>query len=167
MKNSYLQKILSNRGILAYFFALGLMLVALIIALDIVLDAHASAEAVGQKIEMMKNATESFDRKKAVLDKATAKPITGEKIDDIQTSILLQIQRYNLSLTSLNSVSASDSKEKNEIFEIDVSGSYDNTMSFLSSFRKDTKALISILSVHFNPKNDVLNTTIKYKVYVR
>ena len=53
------------------------------------------------------------------------------------------------------------------MFEMNISGSYENTIAFLSSFRKDAKGLLSILSVIFHPEKDALRTTIKYKVYVR
>ncbi len=167
MKNNYLGKIFANRGVLVYFAALGVMFVALIIALDFFLDAHANAEAMEQKIQMMKQATDSYDQKKAILDNVTAKPITIDKIDEIQTDILLQLQRHNLGLINLNTVSPSDKKEKNQVFEMDISGSYDDTISFLALFRKQTKALMSILSVDFKPDKDILKTTIKYKIYVR
>lgn len=167
MKNNYLEKILANRGVLAYFVALAVLFVALIVALDFMLEAHASAEQTEQKIQMMQKATESYDLKKMALEKLTAKPITIDKIDEVQTGILLQIQKNGLSLTSLNAVSASDNKEKNQVFEMDISGSYDNTMTFLGSFRRETKALMAILSVSFRPEKDILKTTIKYKIYVR
>lgn len=167
MKNSYWHKILANRGVMAYFSALFVMLIALAIALDFAFDAHANAEATEQKIQNMKKATETYEQKKALLDKMAAKPVTADAVDEVQTSILLQLQRHSLSLSNMNSVTSGESKEKNKMFEMEVSGSFDNTMAFLSSFRKEAKALISVLSVHFNPEKDQLRTTIKYKVYVR
>ena len=167
MKSNYLQKILANRSVLAYFVALVALFVTLIIALDFVLDAHASAEATEQKIQRMIQATEAYDQKKVILDRASAKPITGDKIDEVQTGVLLLIQRHNLGLGNMNSVSSAEAKERDRVFEMDSSGSYDNTMAFLSSFRKDAKALISVLSVSFHPEKEELKTTIKYKVYVR
>ena len=167
MKNNYLEKILANKSVLAYLVCLGVMFVALIFGLDFFLEAQAHAEATQQKIKTMQQATEAYDQKKAILDKIPAKPVTNDKIDEVQTGILLQLQKHNLSLENMNSVSNTDSKEKNQVFEMDISGSYDNTMSFMSSFRNETKALISVLSVHFVPEKEKLKSTIKYKVYVR
>ncbi len=167
MKNNYVQKVLENRSVLAYFVAIGVLFVVLIIALDFTLEAHANAVATEQKIEQMKKATEAYDQKKSILDHAPAKPITNDKIDEVQTGVLLQLQRHNLSLNNMNSINPKEKKERNQIFEIMISGSYDNTMAFMSSFRKDARALISILSVFFQPEGNELKTTIKYKIYVR
>lgn len=167
MKNNYAKKILANRGVIAYFIALATLFFTLFIALDFVLEAHTHAEATERKIQMMRQATEAYDQKKALLDMAPAKPVTSDKLDGVQTHILFQLQRHHLSLSNMNTVSANEKKEKNQTFEMNVSGSYENTMAFLSSFRKDAKGLISTLSVSLHPEKDALRTTIKYKIYVR
>ena len=168
MKNSsYTEKILANRSVLAYLGAILAMLVALGFALDFAFSAYASAEATEQKIQTMRRATEAYDQKKAILDNVSAKPVTEDKIDETQTGFLLLLQKHNLALANMSSVALSDSKEKNKVFEMEVSGSYANTMAFLSSFRKDAKAPVSILAVQFHPEKDILKTTVKYKVYVR
>ncbi len=167
MKNNYVQKILANRGVIAYFIALGVLFIALLIAFDFTLEAHANAEMIERKIQMMRQATEVYDQKKVLLDMTPVKPVTSDKLDDVQTNILFQLQRYNLSLNNMNSVVSNEQKEKNQTFEMNIFGSYDNTMAFLASFKKDAKGLISILSVFFHPEKDELRTTIKYKIYVR
>ena len=167
MKNSYMQKILANRGVLVYFVALIVLFVALVVGLDFALEAHASAVQTEQKIKTMRQATEAYDQKKAILDKAPAKPVTVDKIDEVQTDVLLQLQKHSLSLNNMNSVAPREQKEKNQIFEMDFTGSYNNTMAFLSSFRRNAKALISILSVNFKSEKTMLKTTIRYKIYVR
>lgn len=167
MKNNYMQKILANRGVIAYFIALTMLCVALLVAFDFALEAHANAETTERKIQMMRQATEAYDKKKALLDMAPAKPVTSDKLDEVQTNILFQLQRNHLNLSNMNFVTSNDQKEKNQTFEMNISGSYDNTMAFLSSFKKDAKGLISILSVFFHPEKDELRTTIKYKIYVR
>lgn len=167
LKNNYIQKIFANRSVLAYCVCLVVMFLALLIGFDFLLEAQTHAEATEKKIETMRKATETFDQKKVLLDKAVAKPITNDKIDEVQTGILLMLQRHNLSLDNMNSISNGEQKEKNLVFEIAISGTYDDTVAFLSSFRKEAKALISILAVHFNPDKSIIRTTIKYKVYVR
>lgn len=167
MKNNYAKKILANRGVIAYFIALAALFFGLLIALDFALEAYTHAEATERKIQMMQQTTEIYDQKKVLLDMAPTKPVTSDKLDDVQTHILFQLQRHHLSLSNMNAVSANEKKEKNQTFEMNVAGSYENTMAFLSSFRKDAKGLISILSVIFHPEKDALRTTIKYKVYVR
>lgn len=167
MKNNYLQKIFANRGVIAYFIALTVLFIALLVSFDFALEAHAHAEETERKMQMMTQATEAYDKKKALLDMAPAKPVPSDKLDDVQTHILFHLQRHHLSLRDMNAVALNEQKEKNQTFEMNVFGSYDNTMAFLAAFRKDAKGLISILSVLFHPEKDELRTTIKYKVYVR
>lgn len=165
MKNNYLQKVLANRGVLFYFIGIALLFFSVIFMMDFSLSAYQKAEATKQKIIMMEKATDTYEQKKAILDKLEAKAIPENKIDEVQTRILLQLQRHKLSLVKMTSV-PSQKKEKNHIFEMEITGSYEDTMAFLSSFPREIKTLVSLLSVSFQADKATIKTTIKYKVYV-
>ncbi|MBQ8697964.1 MAG: hypothetical protein IJ521_03050 [Schwartzia sp.] len=166
MSNKYVSKVAANRGVIAYGAALLLVFLLILFASGVAWDSYQQAEATKQKIESMRKVTEMYAQKKALLDKEDARPIQESQIDAVQTSMLLQIQRHNLELSQMSSPVLGD-KEKDRVYEMEIRGSYDNTMEFLSTFRQKTKALVAVLSVSFLPDKELVRTSVKYKLYVR
>lgn len=165
MKNSYVAKVAANRSVLMHLALLFALSLLLLFAAGFAFDAYRQAGETEKKIEMMKEATEAYARKKTVLDKAVARPVTAEAIDGVQTGILKKLQEHHLGLARMSSP-AQNEKERNRVFEMEITGSYENTMAFLSGLSKG-KALIAVLSLSFQPDKETLKTSVKYKVYVR
>ncbi|MBO6211277.1 MAG: hypothetical protein J6N99_11370 [Schwartzia sp.] len=166
MSGKYFSKVIANRGVILYFVSLAVVICLVVFAAGIAFDSYQQAEAAEQKIASMRKAADIYAEKKALLDKEAARPIPEAKIDDVQTSVLSQIQRHGLELAQMSSPAQMD-KEKDRVYEMELRGSYDNTMEFLSTFRQKTKALIAILSVSFQPDKESIRTSVKYKLYVR
>ena len=165
MKNKYFSKVVANRGVIAYFIALVVVFLLVFFFFCAAWDSYQQAEATEQEIASMRKVADLYAEKKALLDKEAARPIQESQIDDVQTAVLVQIQRHGLELAQMSSEQVD--KEKDRVYDMELRGSYDNTMEFLSTFRQQAKALISILSVSFQPDKEIIRTSVKYKLYVR
>ncbi len=166
MNNKYFSKVLANRGVLAYISALLVVSLLVVFSFGFAWDSYQQAEATKQKMVSMQKLTETYAQKKALLEQEEARPIQDSQIDDVQTAVLVQIQSHGLELSQMSSPAQSD-KTKDRIFDMELRGSYDDTMDFISTFRQKTKALVAILSVSFRPDKEKVKTSIKYKLYVR
>ncbi|MBR5162543.1 MAG: hypothetical protein IKW79_00815 [Schwartzia sp.] len=166
MNYKYFSKVFSDRSVIAYFVVLFILFGLVAFAFGFAWDSYQQAEETKQKIASMQKATETYALKKALLEKEEARPIQESQVDEVQTAVLLQIQSHGLELSQMSSPSQSD-KEKARIYDMELRGSYEDTMEFISTFRQKTKALIAIMSVNFRPDKEAIKTSIKYKLYVR
>ena len=166
MSNNYFSKVLANRSVLAYFIALAVVFLLVAFSCFFAWDSYQQAMAMEDKIASMQKVTETYAQKKSLLEKAEARPVPESQVDDVQTAVLVQIQSHGLELSQMSSPSQTE-KEKAKIYDMELRGSYENVMDFLSTFRQKTNALISILSVSFRPDKEMIHMSMKYKLYVR
>ena len=165
MNYKYFSKVFSDRAVIAYFVVLFILFGLVVFSSGLAWDSYQHAQETEQKIASMQKLMELYEQKKALLEKAEARPIQDSQVDDIQTAVLLQIKNHGLELSQMSS--AQTDKEKARIYDMELRGSYDDTMEFISTFQQQTKALIAILSVSFRPDKETIKTSIKYKLYVR
>ena len=165
MNYKYFSKVFSDRAVIAYFVVLFILFGLVVFFSGLAWDSYQQAQETEQKIASMQKLMELYEQKKALLEKAEARPIQDSQVDDIQTAVLLQIKNHGLELSQMSSEQTD--KEKARIYDMELRGSYDDTMEFISTFQQQTKALIAILSVSFRPDKETIKTSIKYKLYVR
>ena len=133
------------------------------------LNSYREAVAVQEQESEMRNFLTSYNQKVAALNKEQLRPIPDIEVDDVQSKLLFSAQANNLELTSLRNLSLQDeqAKEHGKSFEMDLIGSWGNTVSFLENFGvKDT--LISIRNVRLTPEQDgCIKTILEYKIYTK
>ena len=142
----------------------------------IILMDYTAAEEIKAKITTMEEYLEKFQAKKQQLDSAGKRPINIKDLENVQAEILSAVQNFNLKMEGLRSIKDDDkiantepksdaeevvngenkknrrSVSKNKAYELTISGSYEDTMNFLSNFQKQ-RALITMRALTIAPEN--------------
>lgn len=133
------------------------------------LNSYRDAVAVREQETEMHNFLTSYNQKVDALNKEQFRPISDVELDEVQSKLLFSAQVNNLELTSLRNLSLQDeqAKEHGKSFEMDLLGTWGNTVSFLENFGvKNT--LISIRNIRLTPEQDGrVKTILEYKIYTK
>ncbi|KHM52791.1 hypothetical protein NZ47_02850 [Anaerovibrio lipolyticus] len=158
-----------------------------------VYSSYSKAKETETKISDMHNFLHDWQIKVDKLNGSEFRPVTEKDLDDIQATLLFNLQTNNLKLNSFKSLTPvksgaskdktpenaekKDSKKADEQkqkkkeqqnskhdFEMEFEGEYANVMQFLSHF-KAKNALINIQSVELKSKKGVIIAQLKYRAY--
>ena len=133
------------------------------------LNSYRDAVAVQEQESEMRDFLTSYNQKVDALNKEQFRPISDIELDEVQSKLLFSAQVNNLELTSLRNLSLQDeqAKEHGKSFDMDLLGTWSNTVSFLENFGvKNT--LISIRNIRLTPEQDGrVKTILEYKIYTK
>ena len=155
----------------------GIVAVCTLIALMGLFQLHQSyqlAQENTQQITNMKTIIDKYNKLNEKMNAEEYRPVDKEELDAIQTDILTNIQRNNLTLSDFSG--KADKKATNyQKYVLKVQGQWNNVMNFINNFRSTT-ALISINRVDLkqeknNDKDDnravLIECELTYKVYTK
>ena len=158
----------SNRSMMGYVAVSGILVLATLFGTSKAVLSYQQAQHVNQQpVEMPKT---NSDRKEKVnfLDDQTSRPGKPDEVESVTSDILYAVQGHNLKLDDYKIMARTQSKDKKatyQDFTMSVSGTYQDTVSFLQMFRA-RNALVQIISLKLAPQNGAIKTTMQYRVYV-
>jgi|GEM_PF-1458648 len=182
--------LLKDRGLLIIFVICAVLGVLITAASGKVLMDYTTAQETESKIGTMEEYLEKFQSKKKQLEGEAKRPIDTKELENVQAEILSAVQNNNLKMEGLRSIKDDDKKvstepkndaeevvdgkkenrrknvSKNKAYELTISGSYEDTMNFLSNFQKQ-RALVTMRALTITPENENYKVRLNYKIYVK
>lgn len=132
---------------------------------------YRAADKVKLQMSDMKSALKDWETKSTFLNQQQFRPVPADKVDSVQSDIMLAMQNYQLKLNDYKVIAAqAKSKDKEgdtfKAFEIGFAGSYENTVNFIENFRA-RDALIRIVELEMSPQSGMITTKLVYRVYTK
>ena len=116
-----------------------------------------------RKAEAMQVQIDDFNQKAAMVNQESFRPVKSEQVGFVQQDIMTLVQQYGLNVLSLKRMKAD---ETGETYQLDLSGSWAGTATFLESFQaKD--ALLGMRWLSFEMMNGSVQTIVQYKIYTK
>jgi len=156
-------------------------------------SSYTKSKETEKKIADMNSFLEDWQRKVDKLEGSEFRPVSAKDLDDIQATLLFNLQLNNLKLDSFRSLSPqktgpvkdnsavppANGKEKDgkkqkqnkkelqnsrHDYEIEFEGDYSSVMKYINNF-KAKNALINIQGVELKSKKGVIKAQVKYRAY--
>lgn len=170
-----------------------LMVLLMLGSTNFLYSSYKESKDKEQKTKEMNEYLDGWQQKVARLNTSELRAVTVKDLDDIQATLLYNLQLNNLQLTSFRSLNpqkkgdkeqpqnkqqqseaqekkANEKKEKQKLqdakhdYEIICEGQYGSVMKYISEF-KAKNALINIQNLELDAKDDKIIAKIKYRVY--
>jgi hypothetical protein len=140
-----------------------------------------------QEIQKDKDFINQYKRDESAFNMDTmsqAQPVSKREIDSIQNDLLQKTKNYQLNVTSINNIPAPVASNKNinnktqvqeknvtidgMEYEIAFSGTWESTVRYIRDMQRGS-GLLSIRSLSMKPKqsSDLIETSLKYKIYLQ
>lgn len=130
------------------------------------IKSYKAAEAVkAEKIKMTQEMKQFLDQKR-VLEGQKLKPVSIDKVDSTQSSIITKLSGSGLTLVNYKALNKDkQAKDRFAAFEVLFTGSYENTMSFLKDFGIPG-VLVNTQRLDIAQKKGVIETKLQYRIYI-
>ncbi len=115
----------------------------------------------------MRQTIKDWETKVSYINKQEYRPIAEDMTGAVTSDILVSAQNHELAMTDFKAAMPNQKKDSYErTYTLSLSGSYENTVAFLTTFHA-RDALINILSLKMQPQNGIIQTQIKYRIYIK
>lgn len=115
----------------------------------------------------MRQTIKDWETKVSYINKQEYRPVTEDMTGAVTSDILVSAQNHELAMTDFKAAIPNQKKDSYErTYTLSLSGSYENTVAFLTTFHA-RDALINILSLKMQPQNGIIQTQIKYRIYIK
>lgn len=158
----------SNRSMMGYVAVTGVLVLATLFGTSKAVLSYQQAQNVKQQTVEMQKTISDWKEKVNFLEDQTYRPVNPDQVESVTSDILYAVQGHNLKLDDYKVIARTQSKDKKATyrdFTMSISGTYQDTVSFLQMFRA-RNALVHIISLKLAPQNGAIKTTMQYRVYV-
>lgn len=131
---------------------------------SLVMSYHEKQETES-KIVAMQSFLSEWHEKSNLVNEASARPINNEQIEKVQSSIIRQLKALNLNLQSLKE-NTINNETNGRNYALVFDGDYNNTIKFLNNF-KAYDALLGVKQLKMQIRNQSIQTTLTYKIYIK
>lgn len=158
----------SNRSMMGYVAVTGILVLVTLFGTSKAVLSYQQAQNVKQQTVEMQKTISDWKEKVNYLEDQTYRPVKPDEVESVTSDILYAVQGHNLKLDDYKIMARTQSKDKKatyQDFTMSISGTYQDTVSFLQMFRA-RNALVQIISLKLAPQNGAIKTTMQYRVYV-
>lgn len=128
-------------------------------------STYNEAMEIQEKTTEMKSTIQDWKGKVEFINQQSYRPVSENQIDSVNSDILMSIGANNLKLTDFQVSKASEQKISHD-FSLKIAGQYKNVIHFLALFQaKD--ALVNLMSIHFVPRDGMLEADVIYRIYTK
>ncbi len=157
-----------NRGMMGYLVVTGVLAIATLFGTSKAVLSYQQAQNVQKQTVEMKKTISEWKEKVNFLEDQKFRPVKPDQVDSVTSDILYAVQGHNLKLEDYKILARTQAKDKKPTYQgytMSLSGTYNDTVSFLQMFRA-RNALVHIVSLKMAPQNGAIKTTIQYRVYL-
>lgn len=129
--------------------------------------SYNKMQEIDSRNNEMRQTIKDWETKVSYINKQEYRPIAEDMTGAVTSDILVSAQNHELAMTDFKAAMPNQKKDSYErTYTLSLSGSYENTVAFLTNFHA-RDALINILSLKMQPQNGIIQTQIKYRIYIK
>jgi len=129
--------------------------------------SYNKMQEIDSRNNEMRQTIKDWETKVSYINKQEYRPIAEDMTGAVTSDILVSAQNHGLAMTDFKAAMPNQKKDSYErTYTLSLSGSYENTVAFLTTFHA-RDALINILSLKMQPQNGIIQTQIKYRIYIK
>lgn len=170
LKRIFSDEALKNNKFLAILTVITILLGFGVISMaGKVITDYRHAQSIQAQMTDMRNELKDWEMKSGFINQQQYRPVPADKVDAVQSDLMLAMQSFHLNLTDYKIV-VDGSKDKKaptfKAFEVGFAGSYADTVNFLMNFHA-RDALLSIMQLDMSTQKGLINTKLVYRIYIK